>query len=157
MPSGSFLKALSVGAKTVKGPGPLRLPSICAAFSAVTRVVNRPSAWAVSTIFFMPDWLVGATVVAVVVGAAVVTIVVGATVVTFDVGAMVVSMVVGAAVISVVTVGTGVGVTGGLWVAHPENSTLAVIRTAKIRKILFLSMTEFSTSLLVTRNVLTLI
>jgi hypothetical protein len=90
--------------------------------------------------FFMPAWVVGATVVAVVVGTAVITVVVGATVV---------SMVVGAAVISVVTVGTGVGVTGaGLWVAHPANSTLAVIRTAKIRKILFLSMTEFSTSLL---------
>jgi len=105
----------------------------------------------------MPAWVVGATVVAVVVGAAVVTIVVGATVVTFVAGATVVSRVVGAAVISVVTVVTGVGVTGGLWVAHPANSTLAVIRTAKIRKILFLSMTDISTSLLFTRNVLTLI
>jgi hypothetical protein len=36
----------------------------------------------------------------------------------------------------------------GFWVAHPANSTLTVIKTAKIRKILFLSMTEFSTSLL---------
>jgi hypothetical protein len=97
--------------------------------------------------FFMPVWLVGATVVMIVVGATVVTVVVGATVV---------SMVVGAAVISVVTVVIGVGVTGGLWVAHPANITLAVIRTAKIRKILFLSMTEFSTSLLFTRNVLNL-
>ena len=99
--------------------------------------------------FFMPAWVVGATVVAIVVGTAVITVVVGATVVTCVVGAMVVSMVVGAAVISVVTVGTGVGVTGaGLWVAHPANSTLAVIRTAKIRKILFLSIAEFSTSLI---------
>jgi hypothetical protein len=90
--------------------------------------------------FFMPAWVVGATVVAIVVGTAVITVVVAGTVV---------SMVVGAAVISVVTVGTGVGVTDtGLWVAHPANSTLTVIRTAKIRKILFLSITEFSTSLL---------
>ena len=73
----------------------------------------------------------------------------GATVVTVVVGATVVTVVMGAAVITVVTVGTGVGVTvAGFWVAHPANSTPAVIKTAKIRKILFLSMTEFSTSLL---------
>ncbi len=84
------------------------------------------------------------------------TVVGGATVVAIVVGAAVVSVVVGAAVISVVTV--GVGVTGaGLWVAQPANTTPAMIRTAKIRKILFFSMNEFSTSLLVTRNVLTLI
>jgi hypothetical protein len=75
--------------------------------------------------------------------------VVGATVITVVVGATVVTVVMGAAVITVVTVGTGVGVTvAGFWVAHPANSTPAVIKTAKIRKILFLSMTEFSTSLL---------
>jgi len=74
---------------------------------------------------------------------------VGATVITVVVGATVVTVVMGAAVITVVTVGTGVGVTvAGFWVAHPANSTPAVIKTAKIRKILFLSMTEFSTSLL---------
>jgi len=90
--------------------------------------------------FFMPACVVGTTVITVVVGAAVTTVVVGTTVI---------SVVIGAVVISVVTVGTGVGVTvPGLWVAHPANTTLAVIRTAKIRKILFLSMTEFSTSLL---------
>ena len=73
----------------------------------------------------------------------------GATVITVVVGATVVTVVMGAAVITVVTVGTGVGVTvAGFWVAHPANSTPAVIKTAKIRKILFLSMTEFSTSLL---------
>jgi hypothetical protein len=63
---------------------------------------------------------------------------------------------VGAAVISVVTGGTGVGVTvAGFWVAHPATSTPAMIKTIKIRKILLLSMTEFSTSLL-HRNVVTL-
>jgi hypothetical protein len=100
--------------------------------------------------FFMPAWVVGAAVITVAVGAIVVLIVVGATVVTVVVGAAVVSVVMGAAVISVVTVGTGVGVTvAGLWVAHPANSTPAVIKNAKIMKIRFLSMTEFSTSLLV--------
>jgi hypothetical protein len=90
--------------------------------------------------FFMPVCVAGAAVVAVVVGAAVVTRVVGATVV---------SVVAGAVVISVVNVVTEVGVTGaGLRVAHPAHSRPAVIRTAKIRKIRFLSMTEFSTSLL---------
>ena len=143
------MKALSVGAKTVKGPGPLRLPSSCAAFNAVTRVVNRPSASAVSTMFFKPARVVGATVITEVVGATVVMVAVGTTVVSVVVGTTVISVVMGAAVISVVTVGTGVGVTvAGLRVAHPANSTLAVIKTAKIRKILFLSMTEFSTSLL---------
>jgi hypothetical protein len=89
--------------------------------------------------FIMPAWVVGATVVTVVIGTTVVTVVIGA------------------AVSSVVTVGTGVGVTvAGLWVAHPANSTPAAIKTARIRKILFLSMTEFSTSCFY-RNGLTLI
>ena len=83
------------------------------------------------------------------VGATVFTVVVGTTVISVVVGTMLISVVMGAAVISVVTVGTGVGVTvAGLWVAQPANTTLVVIKTAKIRKILFLSMTEFSTSLL---------
>jgi hypothetical protein len=90
--------------------------------------------------FIMGASVVGAAVILVVVGAAVILVVVGATVI---------SVVIGAAVISVVTVGTGVGVTvAGFWVAQPVNSTLTTINTAKIRKILFLSMTEFSTSLL---------
>ena len=97
----------------------------------------------------MPACVVGATVVTVVIGATVITVVAGATDVTVAMGTAVVTVVMGTAVISVVTVGTGVGVTGaGFWVAHPANSTLAVIKTAKIRKILFISMTEFSTSLL---------
>jgi hypothetical protein len=84
--------------------------------------------------FFMPACVVGAAVITVVVGAAGITVVVGAAVIT---------VVVGAAVITVVTIGTGVGVTVvGFWVAHPANSTPAVIKTAKIRKIRFLSMTE---------------
>ncbi len=96
----------------------------------------------------MPTWVVGTAVVTDVIGAAVVTDVTGAAVVT---------VVIGAAVVTVVTVETGVGVTvAGLWVAHPANSTPAAIRTAKIRKILFISMTEFSTSCFY-RNGLTLI
>jgi hypothetical protein len=75
--------------------------------------------------------------------------VVGAAVILVVVGITVILVVVGTTVISVVTVGTGVGVTvGGFWVAQPVNSTLTTINTAKIWKILFLSMTEFSTSLL---------
>jgi hypothetical protein len=86
---------------------------------------------------------VGAAVGTVVFGAVVTAVVTGA-VVTVVAGA-VVMVVTGAVVTMVVSVGTGVGVTGaGFWVVHPANSTLAVIRTAKIRKILFLSMTEFS-------------
>ena len=77
--------------------------------------------------------VVGTTVMVVVVGAAVM-LVVGTTVMLF---------VVGTTVISVVAVGTGVGVTvAGLWVAHPVNSIITTINTAKIRKILFLSMTK---------------
>jgi hypothetical protein len=74
--------------------------------------------------------------------------VVGVTVVSVVIGATVISVVMGAAVITVVTVGTGVGVTvAGFWVAHPADSALAVIKNAKIRKIFFLSITKFSTSL----------
>jgi hypothetical protein len=83
------------------------------------------------------------------VGTPVISVVVGAVVISVIVGVAVISVVIGAVVISVVTVGTGVGVTVVVfWVEHPANMTLAVIKTAKIRKILFLSITEFSTSLL---------
>src|SRR5512135_2136845 len=92
VPPGSFLKASSVGAKTVKDPDPLRLTSSCVAFNAVTRVVNRPSATRAS-MMVVPAAGVGVTVITVVTG----------TVVT--------SVVTGALVISVVTVGVGVGVT----------------------------------------------
>jgi hypothetical protein len=75
--------------------------------------------------------------------------VVGATVILVVIGAAVISVVIGTAVISVVTDGTGVGVTvAGFWAAHPANSAPAVTKTTKIRKILSLSMTEFSISLL---------
>jgi hypothetical protein len=83
------------------------------------------------------------------VAAAVVPVVIGTTVVSVVIGTTAVSVVTGAVVTSGVTVGTGVGVTGaGFWVVQPAHSTLAVIKTAKIRKIRFFSMTEFSTSLL---------
>ncbi len=70
------MKASSVGAKTVNGPGPLRLPLNCDAFSSVSRLVNRPSAVRVSIMFF-PAACVGATVVIIVVGAVVINVVVG--------------------------------------------------------------------------------
>ncbi len=90
----------------------------------------------------------GATVVMVVIGATVVTTV-GATVVMVVVGTAVITVVIGTAVVSVVTGGTGVGVTGaGFWVAHPANGTPAMIKAAKIKTIFFLSMTEFTSSLL---------
>jgi hypothetical protein len=89
---------------------------------------------------FIPAACVVATGVVVVIGAPVVAVVVGTAVVSF---------VIGAVVTSVVTVGTGVGVTVvGPCVVHPAHSTLTVIKTAKIRKIFFLSMTEFSASLM---------
>src|SRR5215213_5899979 len=49
VPAGSFLKASSVGAKTVNGPGPLRVSTRPAAFTAATRVVKLPFDAAVST------------------------------------------------------------------------------------------------------------
>src|SRR5580765_8529553 len=49
VPGGSFANAASVGAKTVKGPGPLSVSTSPAASSAVARVVNEPAATAVST------------------------------------------------------------------------------------------------------------
>ncbi len=77
------------------------------------------------------------------IGETVVMVVVGATVVVVVVGAMVMMVVVGTTVISVVAVGTGVGVTvAGFWETHPINSILATINPAKIRKILFFSMTK---------------
>jgi hypothetical protein len=70
-------------------------------------------------------------------------VVVGATVRLVVVGTTVMRVVVGTTVISVVAVGTGVGVTvAGLWVAHPIHRILTAINTAKIRKILFFSMTK---------------
>jgi len=50
VPSGSLAKASSVGAKTVKGPSPLRASTKPAACKAAAKVVKRPSATAVSTI-----------------------------------------------------------------------------------------------------------
>ena len=50
MPSGSAAKASSVGAKTVSGPSPASASTRPAACTAVTRVVKRPSATAMSTI-----------------------------------------------------------------------------------------------------------
>ena len=49
VPDGSFEKASSLGAKTVKGPGLLRASTRPAALTAVTRVLNEPAETAVST------------------------------------------------------------------------------------------------------------
>ncbi len=49
MPAGSFANAASVGAKTVNGPGPLRVSTRPAALTAVTSVLNWPAPTAVST------------------------------------------------------------------------------------------------------------
>src|SRR5512141_2392695 len=49
---GTLAKASSVGANTVKGPGPLNVSTSPAAFTASTRVLKSPAATAVSTIFF---------------------------------------------------------------------------------------------------------
>jgi len=49
VPAGKAAKASSVGAKTVKGPSPLRVSTNSAAPRAAARVVKRPSATAVST------------------------------------------------------------------------------------------------------------
>jgi len=79
----------------------------------------------------------------------VISVVIGAVVISGVVGVAVISVVTGAVVISVVTVGTGVGVTVVVfWVVHPADSIIAVIKTAKIRKILFLFITDFSAYLL---------
>ena len=51
--AGILAKAASVGAKTVKGPLPLRVSTRPAAFTAVTRVLKEPASMAVSTIFFV--------------------------------------------------------------------------------------------------------
>lgn len=40
-PGGRLVKASFVGAKTVNGPGPFKVPAISDALIAVTRVVNR--------------------------------------------------------------------------------------------------------------------
>ena len=49
VPAGSLAKASSVGAKTVKGPAPLRVSTKPAAVTAATRVVKEPAETAVST------------------------------------------------------------------------------------------------------------
>jgi hypothetical protein len=50
VPPGSLANASSVGANTVKGPGPLRVSTRPAALTAVTSVLNELAATAVSTI-----------------------------------------------------------------------------------------------------------
>ena len=52
VPSGRLANASSVGANTVYSSSPLRTESNSAACNAVTRVVNLPSATAMSTIVF---------------------------------------------------------------------------------------------------------
>jgi len=49
VPAGSLAKASSVGAKTVKGPGPFNVSTRSAALRAAARVLNEPAATAVST------------------------------------------------------------------------------------------------------------
>jgi hypothetical protein len=51
VPAGSAAKAASVGAKTVKGPLPLKVSTRPAALTAATNVLKLPAATAVSTIF----------------------------------------------------------------------------------------------------------
>src|SRR5512147_368349 len=52
VPVGNCLKASSVGAKTVYGPGPLRVSANPAAFNAAARVLKVPAAAAVLTMSF---------------------------------------------------------------------------------------------------------
>jgi len=52
VPAGNLANASSVGAKTVNGPGPLRVFTRSAALTAATSVLNEPAAIAVSTIFY---------------------------------------------------------------------------------------------------------
>jgi len=132
VPAGSLLKALSVGAKSVKGPGALRLLSSCVALSAATRVVNRPSAARVSTMLFLVAS--GPTVMVAVLGTLVMVVVVGAVVITVVVGTAVITAVVGAVVITVVSVETGVGVdvATGCCVVHPAINSVEKI-TSKTR------------------------
>ncbi len=59
VPLGSFLKAASVGANTVNGPGPLSVVVRFAACTAAAREVNLPSATAVSRIVFTTGAVVG--------------------------------------------------------------------------------------------------
>ena len=49
MPAGSAAKAASVGANTVKGPGPWSVSTSPAALTAARRVLNEPASVAVST------------------------------------------------------------------------------------------------------------
>ena len=65
VPAGSLAKASSVGAKTVKGPALLRVSTSAAAWTAVTNVVKRPSAIAVSTMSLAAGTAVGGTAVAI--------------------------------------------------------------------------------------------
>ena len=51
MPAGSFANASSLGAKTVRGPGPDNVSTQSAALTALTNVLNDPAAIAVSTMF----------------------------------------------------------------------------------------------------------
>jgi hypothetical protein len=55
VPAGSLAKASSVGAKTVKGPGPESVSTRPAALTAVTKVPKLPTAMAVSTMFFSSE------------------------------------------------------------------------------------------------------
>ncbi len=49
VPGGNLAKASSVGANTVNGPGPSSGTTRSPAVSAVTKILNRPSLVAVST------------------------------------------------------------------------------------------------------------
>ena len=53
VPAGSLAKAASVGAKTVNGPGPWRVSTRPAAFTAATSVVWSFEAAAFSTMFLL--------------------------------------------------------------------------------------------------------
>ena len=52
-----------VGAKTVNGPGPLRVSFSFAAFTAAIQNREPANIFGVSTIFFIATWVVGVTVV----------------------------------------------------------------------------------------------
>ena len=52
-PSGRSAKALSTGAKTVKGPGPSRISRRPALWTAAVNVVKRPLSRAASTMSFV--------------------------------------------------------------------------------------------------------
>src|SRR4051812_6298789 len=56
VPAGSLANASSVGANTVNGPAPFKVPIRSVAFNAAASVLNVPADTAVSTMSFVGAW-----------------------------------------------------------------------------------------------------